>query len=49
MTAAENKRLTVSLPADVWERLRDEAATKNVSIGTFARTLIVNRDEKRNK
>lgn len=40
------KRLTVDLPAEVWDRLNAEAAAKGQKIGLFAKGLIITRDEK---
>ena len=43
------KRLTLALPADVWDRLDAEAKALGVSIGTHARVLIIARDERKQK
>jgi hypothetical protein len=42
------KRLTIALPDDVWQRLQQEAFSKDgVSIGTYLTRLVVKRDSKR--
>lgn len=43
------KRLTVSLPIEVWDRLNAEAKQSGKTIGTFTKDLIVARDERKNK
>lgn len=44
-----NKRLTLSLPEDVWNRLDAEAKDKGMTIGTHVQHLIVARDDRRTK
>lgn len=41
------KRLTLSLDEDVWNRLKTEAAARDMSIGAFAAALITARDDRR--
>lgn len=43
-----NKRLTIALPIDVWNRLHAEAKQSGKGIGTFAADLLIARDERKN-
>lgn len=49
MPSPNVKLLRVDLPADVWDRLNNEAADDGKKIGAFARDLIVKRDARLNK
>lgn len=42
-------RLTIHLPDDVWHRLADEAAAKDMSIGKHVQQLINDRDARQQK
>lgn len=44
-----NKRLTLSLPQPVWDRLAQEAHDKGVSIGTLVKDLLLARDRRQSK
>lgn len=37
-----------SLPEDVWQRLADEAAAHDQSVGKYLQVLIVARDKRKN-
>lgn len=43
------KKLTLSLPTDVWDRLRAEALSNGHGIGGYARSLILKRDARQQK
>lgn len=47
MGEPKTRTLRLTLPAEVWERLDNEAAANGLSIGTFGRRLIVDRDTRR--
>jgi hypothetical protein len=45
----KDRRLTTSLPVDVWDRLDAEARAQGITVATLLRRLVIARDKRENR